>query len=73
MNDKIIPFPSKPAFFARCPRCNGFQWEIEVDKPTVEKIKAFHCASPGCGFVIPLIMNIELTEGAANTFIKIRS
>ena len=62
MSDKIIPFPvrEKEKLFARCPNCEGFSWEIEVDGPNVEKIHSFNCATPDCGYKIPLIMSVSL-------------
>lgn len=59
-NDKIIPFPKKQqdTFFARCPNCSSFRWEIEVDAPDVKKILAFHCATPGCGLKIQLLTTV---------------
>ena len=69
MNDNIIPFPSQAknnsddgGFFARCPQCESFQWELEVDAIEVEKIIAFHCGNPDCGYTLPLIMNIKLID-----------
>lgn len=61
-DDKIIPFPKREAdkFYARCPECGGFSWELQVDSPDVEKILAFHCANEECGYTIPLVMHIEL-------------
>ncbi|NJO61538.1 MAG: hypothetical protein HC836_25810 [Richelia sp. RM2_1_2] len=62
MDDKkIIKFPVRPKeqVFARCPKCMGFQWEIEVDKPEVTQVLAFHCATVSCGYKISLIMTLS--------------
>lgn len=78
MDDKIIQFPGKNTkseatperFYAACPQCRSMAWELEVDKPEVEKILAFRCANPSCGYTIPLIMNVNFTESPADQIFK---
>ncbi len=56
---QIIQYPNQ-RYVARCPECQGTNWELIVDGVEINKIEGFYCV--GCELTVDLVLDMTNQE-----------